>query len=607
MMVNLIDKIGDWNPQLLREIKGRLKFLHVAIAVATSLLLQVVVFLFQLRDYPGDKYSLTGSYCRLSQGYIDQQNQLYKQQDFLYQQLNNVKKIKPLDSTLAANLNSQIIQVREKTNALQQYVGNNFCPSNEINMQLWWRDHYEYIFLSFSVIFIFTLLLAGTYLLINDLAKEENRGTLNFIRLSPQSEASVLTGKLLGVPIIIYLFTLTALPLHLWSGRSAKIALSYIFSYYLVLVASCVFFYSAALLFGLLIRSSSGLQPWLGSSIALLFLVITMFMASTSSMELNNPILSLRLFSPWDITNYLFPNLFHVYQGPPLRGLQFFYLPVGKNLVSIIGLHLVNYALSSYWIWQALKRRFRNSDSTIFSKAQSYLLVASSQVMILGFAIPNINNNDDYRNMYNLGIINFLLILGLIAMLSPHRQSIQDWARYRHDNPNHRRSSWHQSLWQDLMWDEKSPAIVAIAINIVIATTPLIVRILLDSMSHVEHIKALLAIALFISIMMIYATTAQLILLMKTRKRYLWAIGTVSAAILLPPMILQFLSVNPAEESTLWIFSTFPWAAIKYADQTIIFMALIVEFSAIALLNFQLTRQVRLAGESSTKALLAGR
>lgn len=606
MMVNLIDKIGDWNPQLLREIKGRLKFLHVAIAVTASLLLQLVVFLLQLRDYPGDKYSLTGSYCRLNQSYNSQESQLYKQQDFLSQQLNNVRDIQPLNSTFVASLNSQIKQVSTQIADLHSYLANNFCPSNEINMQLWWRDHYEYIFLSFSAIFIITLLVAGTYLLINDLAKEENRGTLNFIRLSPQSETSILTGKLLGVPVIIYLFTLAALPLHVWSGLSANIALSYIFSYYLVLVGSCILFYSAALLFGLLIRSSSGLQPWLGSGALLLFLIVTMFMASNSSLRLNDPISSLRLFSPWDITNYLFPNLFHVYQGSSLKELKFFDLPVGENFISLVGLHLVNYALSSYWIWQALKRRFRNPNSTILNKGQSYLLVACSQVMILGIAWKNLENHDVPSNISNLGLINFLLVLGLIAVLSPHRQSIQDWARYRHDNPDHRRSSQLQSLWQNLMWDEKSPVIVAIAINLVIATIPSVVCILLKYPNNIDHTKVVLGVLLFISIMLIYSTIAQLMLLMKTPKRSLWAIGTVSAAIFLPPCILQFLSIQASENSTLWLFSTFPWTAVNYANQTTIFMALLVDFSVIALLNFQLTRRVRLAGESSTKALLAG-
>ncbi|MBW4645483.1 MAG: ABC transporter permease subunit [Goleter apudmare HA4340-LM2] len=607
MMVNLVDKIGDWNPQFLRELKGRLKVLHVAIAVVTSLLLQLVVFLYQLRELPGEKYPLTASYCRLSKGYQNQQNDLYRQQDFLYQQLSNAKKIKPLDSQLVSSLDSQVKQLGTQIKDLQKYLNNTFCPDNEINIQLWWRDHYEYIFLSFSVIFVFTLLVAGTYLLINDLAKEENRGTLNFIRLSPQSASSILTGKLLGAPILVYLFTLVAIPLHIWAGRSAKIALSYILSYYLVLAGSCIFFYSAALLFGLFTRFFSGFQPWLGSGSVLLFLLITMAMASTSGMSFDSPMASLRLFSPWDITNYLFPNWFNIYRGSPLKELKFFYLPVGKNVVSVVGWHLFNYGLSSYWVWEVLKRRFHNQNSTLLSKGQSYALVACSQVIIMGFTIQDIEAQYVRTTIIDLILINFLLVLGLIAVLSPHRQSIQDWARYRHQNPAHRQSSPVQSLWQDLIWHEKSPALMAIAINLVIASTPLFFWILLNKMGDVGQFKAFLGLVLFISMMMIYATIAQLMLLMKTPKRSLWAIGTVGAVILLPPGILQFLDMKPAENAALWLLSAFPWTSVEYATTTTIFMAFIVEVTAIVLLNFRLAKQVKLAGESSTKALLSGR
>ena len=131
------------------------------------------------------------------------------------------------------------------------------------------------IFLSLSIIFIFTLLVGGTYALINNLAQEERRGTLNFIRLSPQSETSILIGKLLGVPILIYIITLTAVPLHLWAGYSADIAWGDILGFYAILTACCIFFYSAALLFALVGGWLSGFQPWLGSGAVLLFLIMT--------------------------------------------------------------------------------------------------------------------------------------------------------------------------------------------------------------------------------------------------------------------------------------------------------------------------------------------
>lgn len=583
MMHNLIDKIGDWNPQLLRELKGRLKFFNIAIAVATSFLLQLVVFLYQLREFPNDRYSLDGTYCYPSQVSNQRQNLVLQQSD-------------------------------------QSLLSNNFCPQNQIDWQMWWGDHWEYIFLAFSVIFVFTLLVAGTYLIINDLAKEETRGTLNFIRLSPQSETSILTGKLLGVPSLIYLVILVALPLHLWAGYSAEIAFTDILSYYAILAASCIFFYSAALLFGLVNRSFSSFQPWLASGAVFIFLITPILMASSydNGSSSNNSAAWFTLFNPLDITNYLFPNLFHLTHGSPLKNLEFFYLPLGTSVVTILGFHLLNFGLSSYGILQALKRCFRNPQASIINKEQSYLFVAFSQMMMWGFILQNweqISNVDIHieQNLTLVAAYNFILLFSLMAILSPHRQAVQDWARYQHQEVSSRKS-----LWKDLISSEKSPAIVAIAINMTIVSIPWLVWISLTSVIDTDHsqdlavdnfdkFKLLLTLALSVSLMLIYATIAQLILLLKTPKRSFWAIGTLGTAIFLPPMILQLLGISSSAYPTVWLFSTFPWAAIEYASATIIFMAFLTELSVLVLLNFQLTRQVRLAGESATKALLAGR
>ncbi len=585
MMLNLIDKIGDANPQLLRELKGRLKIFNVAIAVVTSLLLQLIIFLYQLRELP-NKYPLTGTYCRLRPVYQQRQTDVYRQSD----------------QSIITDFNN--------------FLSRNFCPENEINWQLWWRDHWEYIFLSLSVIFIFTLLVAGTYLLINDLAKEERRGTLNFIRLSPQSETSILTGKLLGVPSLIYLVVLVALPLHLWAGHSANIAFSYIFSYYAIVVSGCIFFYSAALLFGLVSRWLNGFQPWFGSGAVLFFLFMTMVMASSYSNSLNNSGAWLRLFNPWDITNYLFPNLFRIYNGSPVRNLEFFYIPLGKSVVSVVGFHLFNYGVCTYGIFKALKRCFRNPQASVISKGQSYIVVAFCQLMMWGFTLQHWDKVFDLdrqveRNFALMAIYNLGLIFSLIAILSPHRQVIQDWARYRHQASN-------KSIWWDLIASEKSPALVAIAINLIIVSIPWFVWISLTSAfniddspnwagDNVDRFKILLALALTISIMLIYATIAQLILLLKTPRRSFWAIGTVSGVMFIPPMILEFLGMSSWKNPTIWLFSTFPWSAIQYSAATTILMAFLAQLSVLALLNFQLTKQVKLAGESATKALLAGR
>jgi hypothetical protein len=638
MTFNFIDRIGDLNPQLMREIKGRLKVFPIIITFVSSLFGQLILFLYQLRELPGNRYSMSGTYCLEGVTYRQQLNQIYPQINQLQQQISLFSKAK--NAVKVQEFTQQLEQLRAEERSIQNvlYSSNQFCPLNQIDMQLWWRDHWEYIFLSLSVIFIFTLLVAGTYLLINNLAQEEYRGTLNFLRLSPQSETSILTGKILGVPILIYLAVGVAIPLHIWAGHSANIALSHIFSFYTVLVASCIFFYSAALLFGFFSRFFSGFQPWLGSGIVLVFLTITMQLATTGT-YLNNAAAWLRLLSPFDLTGYLFPNLFRRYNWELLEQVQFFYLPIGKNLVGLLGLHILNSGLWTYWIWQGLKRRFRNPNASMLSKSQSYLLVAYLQTILWGFTLqyvrnycpsgshytPSLSSSCYYDVNYQIGqnfpwlvLFNLILLFSLIVVISPHRQAVQDWARYRHQNISSRKGFWQNFLLKDLIWSEKSPAVITMAINLMMITTPLIIWILIAPILNAHHLnnlnwlsqigqfKAILGVALFITLMMIYATLAQRMLLLKTPKRSFWAIATVGAVIFLPMISLVMLGVQPQKAPILWLVSTFPWNALEHATIPTIFIALLGEFSLLVLLNFQLTRQVRLAGESATKALLTG-
>lgn len=604
MLLNFIDRVGELNPQLFRELKGRLKGFNIIISMGSSLLLQLIVFLFQFREFPDEYYYFEGTYCILGKVYQQQEQALEQQQNLLSQKIANYQQIKLADLSIIPNLEAQLNQVETELNNLRSYLVQNVCPLDKIDWQLWWRDHWEYTFLTLSVILIFSLLVGGTYLLISDLAKEEQRGTLNFIRLSPQTATSILTGKILGVPSLIYLFVLTAIPLHFWAGHSAKIASSYIFSYYAILAASCVFFYSAALLFGLVSRWFSSFQPWLGSGAVLIFLLMTMAMVSSYG-EFNNPLTWIRFFAPWDITNYLFPNLFRSYQDSSINKLEFFFLPIGKSFITLVGFHLVNYGICSYGIWQAMKRCFRNADSTILSKGQSYLFVGFAQIMFLGLTIPGVDDKYDVGMIFRSSLLNFVLVLALTLILSPHRQTIQDWARYRHQN--HR----NKSLLQDLVFGEKSPAIVAIAINLLIAIIPTMIWILFSPDNfyngNMDNSKVILAMILALSLMLIYATIAQLMLLMKNPKRYVWAVGTIGVAMFLPSIMLSVLGITPYKNPTLWLFSTFPWAAIEYAEITTIFMALLADFTVVALLNLQLNRKIVILGESATKALLAGR
>jgi hypothetical protein len=94
-------------------------------------------------------------------------------------------------------------------------------------------------------------------------------------------------------------------------------------------------------------------------------------------------------------------------------------------------------------------------------------------------------------------------------------------------------------------------------------------------------------------------------LFMKMPKRAALAATTVGLLVVLPPIIFAILSVTPGENSAVWLFSAFPWAAVEHTTAMSVFMAIIGQSLALGLLSLQLTRQLQKAGESSTKALFA--
>ncbi len=565
MMYNLLDRLGDWNPQFLRELKGRLQSRNLLTVIAISLLSQFLLFIsFQTQlpvsREPGDPIvSNSNKYCT----------------------------------------GSLIYGLPE---CLQDGFGNTI-----IDWHLWWLDLFTWL----SLIGCFTLLVAGTYLIISDLATEERRDTLNFIRLSPQPHQNILWGKILGVPILLYLGIALAIPLHFWSGLAANIPLGRILSFDVVVLTACFFYYSGSLLFSVVGSWLGGFQAWLGSGLVLGFLILTkQWLIDISS---DYPWLVLNFFNPF----FFIPNLSFSssFSNVTWEKFHWFALPLGTSFFAIIGIALLNYSILTRFIWLALQRCFRNPNATMFSKQQSYLFMSYFAVLMLGYAnwqklVGGRFSYPTYLMKENLAILLFLhmwLFLYLIAAITPHRQTIQDWARYRRIPQNQKLRN--SSLFQDLIWGEKSPALVAIALNAIIAIASLSLLVFLTEDNVKDKIDAVYALALSGSLAMIYAALTQLILFMKSQQRIFWAVGILSAVIVLPVIVLGILLHNPANSTFLWLFSVAaPLVALYPSGNSLssitVFFAIIAQGIIFGLLVFQLRRQLKKAGESATKAML---
>ena len=92
------------------------------------------------------------------------------------------------------------------------------------------------------------LILGSVYLLVADLVRERKRGTLNFIRLSPQSAQQVFIGKILSVPILIYVAAAAMLPLHLLMGLGSGRSLQLLAGWYVTIGAMWFLLSSVAVL-----------------------------------------------------------------------------------------------------------------------------------------------------------------------------------------------------------------------------------------------------------------------------------------------------------------------------------------------------------------------
>jgi hypothetical protein len=554
MTLHLLDKIGNWNPQLFREIKGRLNIGNMAIASAFSLSGQLLLLMYYSAQIPvtppnwNQTYPIYHRFCAL-----------------------------------------------ETANSYEQGCVRDALGNLAINWPMWWLE----IFIWLSILSALALLIAGTYMLVSDLDKEERRGTLNFIRLSPQSAKTIFLGKILGVPILLYLATILAVPMHLYAGLAAQIPLNEILCFYIAVAASCALFYSSAMLFGLTTSWLGGFQPWLASATVFVVFGISWLPLTRAAWD------ALIFLSPLAILRY---QLFLVNKTDfdslieDLDKLQWFYSPVGTNIASGLALSLLVCGTGTYWMWQGWQRRFPNPSATVLSKRQSYLLVICCQVIFLGFALQS-DPPAGRANLICLLILNLVMFLALIAALTSDRQSLYDWARYRKQIVPSNQKLWRRYPILDLIWSDKSPAVVAIALNFLSSVIILTPWALLEKSEK----NGYWGVIFCLNLILIYAAITQLFLFTKTRNQEIWAACTVGGAILLPPLILSMLLLTPEKAPILWLSSTFGgflFSSSLAASGNTIFISILSQWSVLVLLNLKLRSQLKLAGESASKALL---
>jgi hypothetical protein len=507
----------------------------------------------------------------------------------LFRELKSRLKPESIGISVAISLSGQILSLMA--------FGNHLTDLTPREWQSWFWINFMWL----SGVGIFALLVPGTYLLISDLSQEQEKGTLNVLRLTPQSAKNILIGKLLGVPILLYIVVLLALPLHIFSGLAAGISLISILGFYAVLISSCIFFYSLALLFALF-PIGKGNVGNVKAGLFGLILTFALFINSTltagSSFTASSPFNWIACFTPWAFVQAsIVSQKYFDYDGIAAN-MIWYNLPIAKSAIAMAIFLIVNYSLWTFWIWQGLQCSFHNPTANLLTKGQSYWLTAGWQLTILGF-VANSQSQPTreifWGNFCILMAFDLVLCFVLISTLTPHRQAIQDWARYRH----YYKFGGKGKLWQDLLLGEKSPGVVAIALNAVLASLILIPWILKSGQEGFT-ILALTTLLIAIALTSIYALVVQLMSLVRSQRRVFLTAISLIGLIFLPPVFSVINYTSFDRTAWIWLFSIFPWvglSGVAIAPVAVI-SACIVQWLGVTILGMQLHHRIKAMGAS---------
>jgi hypothetical protein len=379
-----INATGEWNAQLFRELKGRLNPKNFTLTLLGSFIAQTFLMMIFFIRLPVDP--TLGNRAA--------------EQDYFYDQ-----------------------------DSLGHVI---------VNWPHWWTD----ILIAISWAISTILVVGGLYFLVNDLRREETRGTLNFVRLSPHSAANVFIGKLLGVPILIYVTVASILPLQLIAGSHSFGMLNTLVFDGLWLAIAGLFYLGAMLLVTITPVMPIGialLAWWLQSTVGMLMQYI---LSATKSKE---------LFS----------------QPSTLNAPTWLYLPVFGSITSAMLFAIFSCGLIAYTMWSMLCRRYLNPNDTLISKKQSYQFNAVLQVWLMGWALPLSLSTPHVTNdiLTAISYVQFVFALILISTIIPRRNVLQEWCQQTDLRLLKGLPRW----WPDLIWDDRSPAVVALAINLIMS------------------------------------------------------------------------------------------------------------------------------------------
>ena len=224
----------------------------------------------------------------------------------------------------------------------------------------------------------------------------------------------------------------------------------------------------------------------------------------------------------------------------------------------------------------------------------------------LGFSLQDISQHRHEHNfLISMCLLQFALLIyfiGLIFALSPRRQALHDWARYRHQ-------MGRKNLGQELVFGENSPAVLAILLNVGIVALYLLPSfgLFINQDTPLSLEAACWTMATIGGMVIFYAAIAQLIALKTTKNQTIFVGITLMALMVGFPIALGFFNFTYSQTQPLfaWLFTPFSFVifADGYNTQQVI-LGILGQWLAIALVSGQISSNLQLAGRSESYEIL---
>ncbi len=416
-LTKITDRIGDWNPQLLREFSGKITRTSTTFILISSALVQALGCLWLFGGNVSEQRLLTGFH-----------------------------------------------------------------------------------FLNWSIPLL--TILGGIYSLLADFNREQKTGTLNFVKLSPQPGRTILLGKIIGAPCLLYLAIISLVPLHLSLGILNGANLGVLIAWYLTIGVLAYLCLSLTALYAL----------YCGGKHAIL---VALLAAQPLSSALS--LCNYYLISTLDLSSI----------DRHLPAFRWFGLVAFDNIWQSYLFVCCTLLAICHWLWIVIDRKYVNLQATSLQKQQSYWVNIQFQLWLLGFALPLINSSSRDEKFYLL--IRFhtsgaIFTAILLATILPSSKSLQNWSRdWQKRSGTRSQFSWRNPEFvRASIGQDGAPVILATICNLLVtaAIWELVAIGLFIFTSNVELFgRFSIGIALGCSLVLLYTLLVHLINLQPRLKR----------------------------------------------------------------------------------------